>query len=76
MVFERSTWKGLALIGSVVAAVTGYGHLFSVEVTDTGVNLGGVLGVAVPAVIGVWEAVPDKWKPSKKVGGLDGKRPS
>jgi len=76
MLFERSTWKGLALIGSVVAAVTGYGHLFSVEVTDAGVNLGGAVGLAIPAVIGAWEAVPDKWKPSKKVGGLDGKRPS
>ncbi|KHF07877.1 membrane protein, partial [Vibrio parahaemolyticus] len=26
--FERSTLKGLALLGSVIAAATGYGHLF------------------------------------------------
>ncbi|MGR5324103.1 hypothetical protein ACP3VW_09630 [Vibrio sp. DNB22_17_1] len=74
--FERSTFKGLALLGSVVAAVTGYGHLFSVEVTETGVNLGGAIGLAIPAALGVYEALPDKWKPSKSVGGLHGKRPS
>ncbi|EGA69573.1 hypothetical protein VISI1226_13663 [Vibrio sinaloensis DSM 21326] len=75
---ERSTMKGLALIGSVVAAVTGYGHLFSVEVTSQGVNFGGAVGLAIPAALGVWEAIPDKWKPSRdseKVGGLDGKCP-
>ncbi len=72
--FERSTLKGIALIGSVIAAVTGYGHLFSVEVTETGINLGGAVGLAIPAVIGAYEALPDKWKPRKSVGGLDGKR--
>ncbi|MGI2921988.1 hypothetical protein [Vibrio diabolicus] len=72
--FERSTLKGLTLLGSVIAAATGYGHLFSVEMTDTGVNFGGAVGLAIPAVIGVYESLPDKWKPSKKVGGLDGKR--
>ncbi|MCA0937564.1 hypothetical protein LCL85_18650 [Vibrio alginolyticus] len=72
--FERSTWKGIALIGSVVAAVTGYEHLFSVEVTETGLNLGGAVGLAIPAVIGAYEALPDSWKPHKSAGGLDGKR--
>ncbi|MGL1370060.1 hypothetical protein ACSTJM_13255 [Vibrio parahaemolyticus] len=43
--FERSTLKGLALLGSVIAAATGYGHLFSVEITETGVNLGGAVGL-------------------------------
>lgn len=66
--FERSTLKGFALLGSVIAAATGYGHLFSVELTDTGVNFGGAVGLAIPAVIGAYEALPDKWKPSKKVG--------
>jgi hypothetical protein len=74
IMFERSTLKGLTLLGSVIAAATGYGHLFSVELTDTGVNFGGAVGLAIPAVIGAYESLPDKWKPSKKVGGLDGKR--
>ncbi|MFL9752016.1 hypothetical protein BCV12_007060 [Vibrio cyclitrophicus] len=74
MLFEKSTFKGLALLGSVVAAVTGYGHLFSVEVTEAGVNYGGVVGLAIPAVLGVWEALPDVWKPEKKAGGAHGKR--
>lgn len=74
MLFEKSTFKGLALLGSVVAAVTGYGHLFSVEVTEAGVNYGGAVGLAIPAVLGVWEALPDVWKPEKKAGGAHGKR--
>ncbi|MBD6957676.1 hypothetical protein G4167_08390, partial [Vibrio parahaemolyticus] len=63
-------------LGSVVAAVTGYGHLFSVELTETGVNLGGRCRLGHSRVIGVYEALPDSWKPTKSVGGLDGKRPS
>jgi hypothetical protein len=74
MIFENSTFKGLALLGSVVAAVTGYGHLFSIEVTETGVNYGGAVGLAIPAVLGVWEALPDSWKPEKRAGDLYGKR--
>lgn len=58
----------------MIAAATGYGHLFSVEVTETGLHLGGAVGLAIPAVIGAYEALPDSWKPSKKVGGLHGKR--
>ncbi|MCF9807357.1 hypothetical protein J8B24_13420, partial [Vibrio parahaemolyticus] len=45
--FEGCTRKGLALLGSVIAAATGYGHLFSVEITETGVNLGGAVGLAI-----------------------------
>ena len=66
MIFEKSTFKGLALLGSVVAAATGYGHLISVEVTQTGVNFGGAIGLAIPAVLGAWEALPDAWKPEKE----------
>ena len=73
MIFEKSTFKGLALLGSVVAAATGYGHLISVEVTQTGVNFGGAIGLAIPAVLGAWEALPDAWKPAKRAGDLHGK---
>ncbi|ORT52514.1 membrane protein (plasmid) [Vibrio sp. qd031] len=59
---QGSTWRGLALIGSVVAAVTGYGHVFSAEVTQSGVVLGGAVGVAVPAVLGVYEVIRDEFK--------------
>ena len=73
MFFEKSTFKGLALLGSVVAAATGYGHLISVEVTQTGVNFGGAIGLAIPAVLGAWEALPDAWKPNKRAGDVYGK---
>ncbi|MBM5112468.1 hypothetical protein HYN93_09880 [Vibrio parahaemolyticus] len=61
--FERSTLKGLALLGSVVAAVTGYGHLFSVEITETGVNLVGsglFVGIACDVCVdGHKSEIPD-----------------
>lgn len=59
---QASTWRGLALIGSTVAAIFGYGHLFSVDVTTAGVQLGGAVGLAVPAVIGAYDAIRDEFK--------------
>ncbi|MDN3697784.1 hypothetical protein QWY97_10545 [Vibrio cortegadensis] len=67
---QTSTWRGLVLLGSVIAASSGYGHLFSAEITQTGVNLGGAVGLAIPAVVGLWEAFRDELKGK---GGDDGK---
>ncbi|WP_311568392.1 hypothetical protein [Photobacterium arenosum] len=59
---QSSTWRGLALVGSTIAAVFGYGHLFSAEVSDAGVQLGGVIGMAVPFVVGAYDAIRDELK--------------
>ncbi|WP_330960010.1 hypothetical protein [Photobacterium sp. 53610] len=59
---QSSTWRGLALIGSAVAAVFGYGNLFSAEITDAGLQLGGVIGAAVPVAVGVYDAFRDEFK--------------
>ncbi|HFQ5133546.1 TPA: hypothetical protein ACGUY0_003151 [Vibrio vulnificus] len=74
MNIENSTLKGLALLGSVVAGFTGFGQLFSVDITHNGIELGGAIGVAVPALLGVYESIPDRFKPSKKVGRAHGKQ--
>lgn len=63
---QSSTWRGLALIGSTIAAVTGYGHFFSADITQTGVQFGGVIGLAVPAVIGIYDAIRDEFKSGDK----------
>lgn len=65
MLKETSTFKGLALLGSAVALSTGNGHLFSADVSQAGVQMGGVIGALVPIFMGLWEALPDKFKPSK-----------
>ncbi|MEZ8824330.1 hypothetical protein AB6E04_08200 [Vibrio amylolyticus] len=53
------------LLGSAASVATGNGHLFTAETTQTGVQLGGVLGAAIPVLLSLWEAIPDKFKPSK-----------
>lgn len=59
---QSSTWRGLALIGSAIAMVTGTGHLFSAEVTESGLVLGGVIGTAIPIAIGVYDTLRDEFK--------------
>jgi hypothetical protein len=59
---QGSTWKGLALLGSTAAALFGYGDLISVSVTDAGMQYGGLLGVAVPGLIGAVETVRNERK--------------
>ena len=68
---QTSTWRGLVLIVSSVAAVFGYGDLFSASIGSDGVQLGGVIGQAVtigaPLVVGVYDAVRDEVKGAEKV---------
>ena len=57
---QPSTQRGIALL------VSGFGDLFNTEVTDTGVQLGGIIGATVgiitPLAIGVYDAVRDEFK--------------
>lgn len=63
MKFEQgSTWRGLALMGSAVAGFMGYGHLFSVDVSASGLNFGGAVGVAVPLLVGAYDALRDEFR--------------
>ncbi len=68
---QTSTWRGLTLIASAVAAFLGYGDLFSASISGDGVQLGGVIGqaatVIVPAAIGVYETVRDEVKGAERI---------
>ncbi|GGK43666.1 MULTISPECIES: hypothetical protein [Aliivibrio] len=67
MKIQPSTIKGLSLIGSVIAAATGYGHLFSLDLShENSIQFGGVIGLAVPFVIGAYEAIRDEFKNEKR----------
>ncbi|OOF08156.1 hypothetical protein BZG83_16340 [Salinivibrio sp. PR919] len=59
---QGSTWKGLALLGSAAAGVLGYGDLISVSVSNDALHFGGVLGVAVPTLIGAYEVARNEYK--------------
>lgn len=59
---QSSTWRGLALVGSSIAAVMGYGHIFSAEITAQGLSLGGAVGAAIPFVVGAYDALRDEFK--------------
>jgi hypothetical protein len=52
---QASTKKGLALIGAGVALATGHPELLTAEFTSDGIQVGGLLGIAMPVLIGVLE---------------------
>lgn len=58
---QSSTWRGLALIASGVALATGNAHLFSAEINDTGVHVGGLIGdtvgILTPIAIGLYDTI-------------------
>ncbi|GMQ45371.1 hypothetical protein [Vibrio sp. 10N] len=59
---QASTKKGLALIGAGVALATGHPELLTASVTPEGLQVGGLIGVAAPILVGLWEAVRDEFK--------------
>lgn len=59
---QSSTYRGLALVGSAAAFALGYGHIFSAEVTATGIQLGGVAGAFITAGIGLYDVIRDEFK--------------
>ncbi len=59
---QPSTWRGLALLGSAAALVTGHGDVFSAQITESGVQYGGAVGFAVTSVVGLWETLRNQQK--------------
>ncbi|MYM58518.1 hypothetical protein GTG28_04710 [Vibrio sp. OCN044] len=54
---EPSTKKGLALLGAGAALAMGHPELLTASVTSEGVQYGGIIGVAMPVAIGLWETI-------------------
>lgn len=52
---QPSTKKGLALIGAGAALAAGHPELITASVTAEGVQYGGLIGTALPLVLGLWE---------------------
>jgi hypothetical protein len=59
---QPSTKKGLVLLGSAAALLVGRPELLTATVTPDGVQAGGIIGAAVPAVIGLWETLRNEFK--------------
>ncbi|KMV29079.1 hypothetical protein AB733_20090 [Photobacterium swingsii] len=59
---QPSTKKGIALLGAGVALAVGHPELLTATVTDAGVSYGGLIGTAVPVVLGVWETLRNEFK--------------
>lgn len=52
---QPSTKKGLVLIGAGAALAAGHPELITASVTAEGVQYGGLIGTALPVVLGLWE---------------------
>ncbi len=52
---QPSTKKGVALIGAGIALAAGHPEIITASVTTEGVEYGGIVGTAVPVLLGLWE---------------------
>ena len=52
---QPSTKKGVALIGAGIALAAGHPEIITASVTPDGVEYGGIVGTAVPVLLGLWE---------------------
>jgi hypothetical protein len=59
---QPSTKKGLVLIGAAAAMMAGRPELLTATVTEEGVQAGGLIGTAVPIVLGLWEVIRNEFK--------------
>ncbi|MGR5500747.1 hypothetical protein ACQKP3_08480 [Vibrio sp. DNB22_10_4] len=48
-------------LGAGVALATGHPELLTASVTPEGVQVGGLIGVAAPILVGLWEAIRDEF---------------
>ncbi|MFH4721744.1 hypothetical protein [Vibrio alginolyticus] len=58
---QPSTKKGLGLIGAGIALAVGHPELLTASVTTEGVQMGGLIGVAAPILLGLWETIRDEF---------------
>ncbi|HDY7475768.1 TPA: hypothetical protein RQK49_002036 [Vibrio vulnificus] len=61
---EPSTKKGLALVAAGATLAIGRPELITASVSEAGIQWGGLIGTAVPLVLGLWETVRKEWKQS------------
>lgn len=59
---QPSTKKGLVLIGAAAAMMAGRPELLTAAVTEEGLRAGGLIGTAVPIVLGLWEVIRNEFK--------------
>ncbi len=59
---QPSTKKGIALVGAGAALAAGHPEIITASVNDTGVHYGGVLGTAIPVLIGLWETIRNEFR--------------
>ncbi len=67
---QSSTWRGLALLGGAISVATGHGDLFSVAASGEGVQMGGLIGMAITGGVGLYDALRDEVKGAKKLLGF------
>ncbi|MDW6092032.1 hypothetical protein [Vibrio rhizosphaerae] len=59
---QASTKKGFTLIGAGVALAVGHPELLTASITPDGVQYGGLIGTAIPVLVGLWETMRDEFK--------------
>ena len=59
---QPSTQKGLALLLAGGALAAGHPEIITASVSADGVQYGGLLGSAIPVVVGVWEFIRNEFK--------------
>lgn len=63
---QGSTWRGLTVLLSVIAAMVGYGDVFSATLTEGGaLQVGGAVGAVITAGVGFYDVARDEYKQTK-----------
>lgn len=59
---QPSTKKGLALVAAGATLTMGHPELLTVNVAGDGIQAGGLIGAAVPVLMGLYEVVRNEFK--------------
>jgi len=59
---QKSTQKGIALVGAGAALALGHPELVTASITADGVQYGGIVGTVVPVLMGLWEVIRDEFR--------------